>query len=100
MNPALIVEFGYCCPKLLATGEWAALNQYIFTAGLLVGVDEDGYRTRFCYPTMAAAIDALAMWDGHGDPPGPWIKEKGRIERSNPNTSNFAGVRIVTERRA
>jgi hypothetical protein len=26
--------------------------------------------------TKAQAVSALDIWDGQGDPPGPWIKEK------------------------
>lgn len=64
---------------------------------MLVGVEPNTYRTRFCYEQLSDAIGALATWDGHGDPPGPWIKEKGRgVERSNP--LSFKGIEIVEER--
>lgn len=85
--------FGYM--KAPATGEWMTVCRFIFTWGLLVGVDRVGYRTRFCYHHGADALVALATWDGSGDPPGDWIKEKGRNERDNPNL--FKGVPIVTE---
>lgn len=84
--------------RRLPSGEWACVHQFIFTFGLLVGVTTTTYRTRFCYEHMSDAIVALATWDGHGDPPGPWIKEKGEIERSNP--LRFKGIDIVTESRS
>lgn len=86
MTAEQIIEAnGYLNPRRLPTGEWAAISIFMFTAGILVGIDEVGYRTRFCYHRLADAQKALAEWDGTGDPPGPWIKEKGRAgERSNP----------------
>ena len=67
---------GYFPNKMLATGELAGIMDMIFTAGLVVGITDDSRRTRYCYPTRPAAEAALAAWDGHGDPPGPWIKQK------------------------
>jgi hypothetical protein len=49
----------------------------IYTVALMVGLDEMGYRYRYCYPTYMDATLALHTWDGKGDPPGPWIKLKG-----------------------
>jgi hypothetical protein len=82
--------------RLLPSGEWACLHQFVFTVGLLVGVDEQTYRTRFCYESIGDACAALMSWDGSGDPPGQWIKEKGRFERSNP--LRFKGIDIVQEK--
>lgn len=79
-----IIGEGYLEPKLLATGEWAALSPQIFTIGIAVGLDDTCYRTRYCYELYNDAADALSNWDGRGDPPGPWIKEKGAVERLGP----------------
>jgi len=95
MTPEQFAENSYLAPRLLPSGEWAALHRFIFTTGLVVGIDEHGRRTRFCYERFEDAFAALATWDGRGDPPGPWIKEKGEIERSNPARSN--GIPIVVE---
>lgn len=57
----------------------------LFTTALFVGITQDIYETRFCYETEAEAINALNTWDGYNDPPGNWIKQKGGIERLNPN---------------
>jgi hypothetical protein len=63
----------------LPTGEWAAICKYLFTTGIVVGLDESSYRIRWCYERQQEAGMALLTWDGRGDPPGNWIKVKGRL---------------------
>lgn len=82
---------GYNPVKVLPSGEIAGISRLAFTWGLYVGLGTF-YRTRFCYPTLHDAVTALDTWDGKGDPPGPWIKEKGYnkefdkiVDRSNPH---------------
>lgn len=57
-----------------------AVQRFIYTCGLLVGLElnpfTNDYKARYCYETAAEAIHALDTWDGTGDPPGDWIKEK------------------------
>ena len=67
---------GYTHCILLTTGELAGIMPMLYTTGLFVGLTEAGWRTRFCYEHRNDAIAALDAWDGHGDPPGAWIKEK------------------------
>lgn len=64
--------------KILPDGTKCGLQTMLFTTGLIVGISEDGliYDRRYCYPDMSSAVSALKSWDGRGDPPGPWIKEK------------------------
>lgn len=87
-------SFGYLFPRQLPTGEWAGLRRMYATAGLFVGLDDVGYRCRFCYATLGEALLALADWDGAGDdPPGRWIKQKGRgtggaVDRLNPRLAD------------
>lgn len=76
---------GYHPIRQLPSGEWAAVFDMLTTAALCVGCDESSYRTRFCYERRADAKRALREWDGAGDPPGPWVKEKGRVERLHPD---------------
>jgi hypothetical protein len=61
--------------------------KYLLTFGLLVDYQSDGmsydYTARYCYPNAKDAMLALSSWDGTGDPPGPWVKEK-RSERLGP----------------
>lgn len=73
---AALMRAGYHPVRLLPTGEWAGIRDMLYTFGLHVGLDEIGYRTRFCFPDRAAAEAALAAWDGEGFPPGFWIKQK------------------------
>jgi hypothetical protein len=62
------------------------LRDFIFTTGLIIGMDEVGYFGRYCYGSKEEALAAINSWDGQGDPPGDWIKYKGNGgERSNPN---------------
>jgi hypothetical protein len=100
MTPEEIEALEYKAPRLLPTGEWAGLQQMIFTVGLFVGLDQTGYRTRFCYPNFWTAVLAIHEWDGTGDPPGPWIKQKGIPgigDRPNPRAGEFKGIAIIEE---
>jgi hypothetical protein len=81
-----LADLGYAHVQMLPSGEWAGIESMMFTTGLFVGLDRLGYRTRFCYPDRASAEAALKKWDGFGDPPGPWIKEKGEVDRPNPKS--------------
>lgn len=68
-NPRLVPGRGLC-----------GTQRFIFTTGLLTNLRFDGltydYDARYCYPIAKDARDALEAWDGNGDPPGEWIKEK------------------------
>lgn len=77
--------------RLPSSDRWIGVRRMLFTWALMVDMDEAGYRTRFCYPDEKSAMSALIRWNGNGDPPGPWIKEKGRVERPNPM---FKGIQI------
>lgn len=84
-------EEGYTNIITLPTGEVVALFEFIFTTGLIVGLDRFGYRIRFCFESAEDAYNAMKDWDGKGYPPGPWIKAKGKneagdfVDDSNPN---------------
>lgn len=60
---------GLCC-----------VQRFAYTCGLIVDATFDGltyrYAARYCYPNGVEARRALSEWDGEGDPPGEWIKEK------------------------
>ena len=68
------------------------LMGFIYTVGLVVGLDRVGYTDRYCYPHSHAALAVLALtkWgmsetDVQGDPDDPyWIKRKGEQEYTNP----------------
>lgn len=91
------IELGYTEPKLLPDGRWCALMRFMFTAGLVVGIDERGnYDWRYCYERAEDASAALDTWDGTGHPSGPWIKRKGHPDGELSNT--FKGINVVEER--
>lgn len=76
--------------KDLPNGKKCALYRFIFTVGLLVEFNPNDhsnyYSGRFCYKNLSDANEAISLWDGQGDPPGPWLKYKGIYgERRNPN---------------
>lgn len=93
----LLAVNGYWSARMLPDGQVAALLKFNFTVGLVVGIDECAYKTRFCYPDAESASAALESWDGVGDPPGPWIKQKGGVDRCNPKLS---GIPIVVQARS
>lgn len=70
--------------RMLPSGELAGLFRFIFTCGLVVGLNRHSFRTRYCYHTVEEARAALEVWDGCGDAPGNWIKQKPE-DRLNPN---------------
>lgn len=88
IDPELMEELmqnGYSIIMRVPGRGVCAVIRMVYTVGLCYGLDKTGYRGRYCYETLQEAISALALWDGTGDPPGDWIKHKGRVEYSNPN---------------
>lgn len=77
MSNSELESLGYTCLRTLPNGEVAGLMNMLFTTGLFIGLRSNGYRIRYCYSEWNQAADALASWDGCGDPPGPWLKAKG-----------------------
>lgn len=56
------------------------VQRFIYTCGLLTDLSFSGltygYSARYCYEVPLDARAALGEWDGVGDPPGAWVKEK------------------------
>ena len=56
------------------------VQRFIYSCGLLTNMRFDrltyAYDARYCYPIARDALRDLLEWDGQGDPPGDWIKEK------------------------
>ena len=67
---------GYSCIRLMPNGQIYGVQKFLFTYGLMINLSFVGYERRYCYQREVAAATALVMWDGEGDPPGLWIKEK------------------------
>lgn len=59
-------------------GHFAHTALQMFTTGIMISDNVHGCpMMRWCYDSFVPARDALAAWDGVGDPPGEWIKYKG-----------------------
>ena len=72
-----LIGEGYCAVRYIRnTNTHCAVKPMLTTAGLFVGLDWTWYVKRYCYETAEEATEALRAWDGKGDPPGLWIKEK------------------------
>ena len=71
---ALYAE-GYCSLREI-DGTLCGVMRMLFTTGLFVGLSATAWERRYCYEQFDDAVEALHHWDGKGDPPGPWIKEK------------------------
>lgn len=67
---------GYSHIKVMHDDTVCALQKNLYTTGIVVGLDRVGWSRRYCYEHFSEAREALVQWDGKGDPPGPWIKEK------------------------
>lgn len=81
-----LADQGYFDFKEVQDHGLCAICQFMFTYGLVTGLDNDSYRGRYCFHTEDEAIEALRAWDGIGDPSGNWIVYKGKGgQRSNPN---------------
>lgn len=88
-SKADIEALGYHLARRIATGEWIGVQKQLFTTGLFViAADGSGWRTRYCYEYSIDAIIACLEWDGVGDPPGPWVKQKPQ-ERQGPGLEPF-----------
>lgn len=92
MTAEEIIALGFVHPIQHTSGEWCAVQKFMFTCGIVIGINEFGYRCRWCYGFAGDAMIAHLTWDGTGDDPsGPWIKQKGinsegkPVDRSNPN---------------
>lgn len=79
-------ELGFLHPVRLPDGRIAAIQKNLFTYGIVI-LDEQGVTHRWCYDKFVSAILAILDWNGIGDPPGSWIKQKLPVERMNPKWS-------------
>lgn len=69
---------------------YCGIMRMAFTVGLFYNIQPypGGPEGRYCYHTLAEAVQDLIDWDGKDDPPGDWIKHKGPQEYSHPNSKN------------
>ena len=58
-------------------GQLVGLHRFIFTVAIVVGLDRDGYKARYCYPAWVDAFYALKDWAGKETPePEGYIVKK------------------------
>ena len=94
MNRDELIEYldsqGYTHIKEIPGRGLCGFRDFMFTIGVCHDLDEDGFGGRWCYPRsrMVDALIVLDIWDGEGDPPGPWVKYKGSVEYSNPKNKD------------
>ena len=61
----------------------------MFEVVLCYDLDKNLYEGgMYSFLTPEEAQESLKKWDGKNDPPGNWIKHKGKTEYSNPNYNN------------
>jgi hypothetical protein len=82
----ILESHGYHFLREIPGRGWCGIEPMLYTWGLFYGLDEWTREGRYCFKCLTEAKAALKEWDGVGDPPGDWIKHKGRAgEYSNPN---------------
>ena len=58
-------------------GELVGMTPLLYTVGIVVGLDESGYKHRFCYEHAFDALAALTAWiEEGGEAPKGYIKRK------------------------
>lgn len=75
---------GYTDLKEIPGRGICGIQRFMFTTGLVYGIQNKGYDGRYCYKYRWDAVNALQNWNGIGDPnDSEWIKHKGSVEYSN-----------------
>lgn len=90
---ATMVGQGYLSIRRIGD-EWCALRDFFTTRAIVVGLDIDGLRIRYCYQDPSEAVREFDLYTDNTQPPGGnWIKVKGRsregefLDDLNPNWS-------------
>lgn len=69
-------DMGYGMPIRL-DGQIVALGKFLYTCGIMVGLDDHGYLCRYCYHNEDEAMIALLKWIGDDeDEPVGYITKK------------------------
>lgn len=69
------MEYAHVCK---INGKIVGISQFLYTTGIVCGMNETGYEHRFCYHTPHEAMGALIGWIAKGgDEPTGYIKRKG-----------------------
>lgn len=70
--------------KVMPDESLAGVKKQLFTYGIVSKLDWSSFEQRWCFENAQDARLALDLWDGIGDPSGPWLKTF-HPERHNPN---------------
>ncbi len=75
---SILIANDYYGIRKLPNGDVIGLSNFNYTVGLCYGLDESGYKGRYCYPheSRADAYLAVREWDGIGTPSGNWVAHK------------------------
>lgn len=74
----ILEEEGYVGVRQMKNGEWIGVaTEFLYTFGLCIGCAEFSYKRQYCYERILDALNAAKVYEGEGDPIGPWIKVKG-----------------------
>lgn len=76
LTRACVLSFGYFDARRLPRNRWIGIQRQLYTVALDAEINAYGWSRRWCYGTEAEALAAMHVWDGHGDPPGLWIKRR------------------------
>ena len=92
---AMCAREGYLAPTPMGNGRYAAINNFLYTAGIITGHmgDDWGYADRWCFGHLGVALRALAEWqsrDFEGEPIG-WHRhpDSGRRRPDGDETKQY-----------
>jgi len=60
---ATLLTHGYQNLRLV-NGRWCGTMRFMYTVGVVLGLDDSGYTNRFCFDTEQNAALFLKDWDG------------------------------------
>jgi hypothetical protein len=80
----VLADEGYKHMKEVPGRGVCGVMKFMFTYGLVYGIDMMGYKGRWCFGSELEAVYALEIWTGAGDPKGRWIKFKGEGGERSP----------------
>lgn len=69
-------EMEYLYVRQLDDRTWVGLTPLLFTTGLCLGLDEFGWKRRYCFKTSATAISELAKLKTIDDVPTGWVAKR------------------------
>lgn len=81
-------SMGYKNVRQFPDGSFAATFQFLYTCAIVHKLYEFGYSDRWCYRCAEEAVEALAAWDGTGEPAG-WHRHPASGRRRDPAGNEY-----------